>query len=668
MARLPDSTAFGARPTPQASTAIQTYDGTRVAQSAARFGATIASIATEELQRRDKLKYAEVKSSVLQEEMRVRQELEADPDWQTYGERYEAAMGKVREKAKEALGANFFRGQLEIEAGDIAARGGIQVQGMARQKKADQGKASLNALMEGNRAGALEAGDEATKAAFITATHDAIEAARAQGIISDVQAGDLGRGWTESYAQGSLDMMPAAQRLRALRSVGEGSIYSFIQPDKRAVMERNASREVQAEIAAAQKEARARFQSDLEIAVSRGEAGELDVESAFDRGAISASTRTSLIKYLDKNATSVASVEAALLGMNILDPSSADDKKAVNSYFERHVAPQLADLEVGEAQAVITGFVDQTGIVPEPVRGLVRGALRAGTPEQKASAAAMLDRIGETNPALLRDFSGADIATGTQIAMMVRDGVEPARAVEMADRMQRVDPGVKKIREQELTKVKDNATSRINREAGLTKFFGLFTSGREPPAAARAEYRRAFDQAYVLTGDADTAAEVAGKTVKENWGVSRVNNPSGEVMKYAPEVLYGVMDKGKRDAAWIREQLESEIVAQGAFDLSLGNPADRVILTPDPRTARDFSYTVMMRDENGFLNPMIGADGRPMRWRPEYKSSPAAIDAQAAIEDARADTLRRAQVQRELSEAGFIPEFGGSGFRLPGGN
>ena len=125
--------------------------------------------------------------------------------------------------------------------------------------------------------------------------------------------------------------------------------------------------------AAAEAEAaRAAAQSDIEIAVFRGDLGTDGIEEAFSMGLLSAPKRTELIKAAEKSAAeqaettaAIGRVQAALADPGlILDAGSAGDRKAVDAYW-KSLSGTLAQMEPGQRIAETADLVSRIGVVPE---------------------------------------------------------------------------------------------------------------------------------------------------------------------------------------------------------------------------------------------------------------------------------------------------------------
>lgn len=678
MPRLPSAEDLGRRSAPSPGNAILNYEGGQaMARTTQQFGQVVEGVGRDMLEKQDKLGYASAKSALIQKEAQVRQELDSDPDWANYGSKYEAKMKEARAEAFKRLGPNAYRGQFEIEAADIMARGSVDVSQLSKRKESDNGVATLEGLLETNRAAALTARDEATKSQLIDATNTAIEGAKARGYISEVQAGKARRQFTESYAKGTLEMMEPSARIQALNNVQAGSPLSFIQPDDLAALKQDAERDwltQQARSDAIRAKANAGFNSDFEIGLRRGERGYSDIESAYKSGRISANDRTQYTVWLDSNLAKqqadrneILRVEDAGAGGPLLDPANADDRKALNNHFDLTTqnwvgapADEIVDRSVG--------YAAQKGIVPERLRGMIRGNLRAGDENQQAMAADTLQKLRTANPDLLNDFSTDDISRGNLISQYVSYGASPADAVRKADEAMRLDKNVVEARDQEYAKTfkavfGSTASPVLVAEETLSKEFdqGWFSAAPAVGAAAAAEYNTVTRDEYRKTGNLEAAQKTALDMIKRTWGVTRVGDggslsevdsrdgpiPSAPrvvldflggakdvvsksllgigdpvLMKYPPEKFYSVPGLSpKENAYWMQEQLTSDI-QDG--DLFASDPASRVSLINNPASVSKDGlplYSVVLTGEDGIPRVVTDQNGKPLAWRPDYMTS-----------------------------------------------
>lgn len=369
--------------------------------------------------------------------------------------------------------------------------------------------------------------------------------------------------------------------------------------------------------------------SDLEIGVRRGALAHRDVEAAFRSGVISGPKRTELTVFIDSERKRIAEkaakerealgrVDAALTASGFLDFRSEKDRSAVDLYYDRVLAPSMTRQKLNPEQTMtaVADFAANTGILPGPVRQTIRGALRAGDPVAKVQAADFLDRVKRVNPQVLNDFADQDIALGNTIQSYIKAGVAPLQAVALAEAAMNVPDAERKARDTRYTaeKAPEKNRKRLGTELTGFRFIGPSMPGKVPDALA-GEFEVLTRENFTRTGDLEAAQATALDHLRKVWGVTRTGSKP-TWMKYAPETVYGAPGD---DGAWIREQLHAEVTRNSLFD---GKPD--LSLAADSITAREDrpSYVVLNR-RNGVLEPLLGPDGRPLRFRPDFATSPA---------------------------------------------
>jgi hypothetical protein len=242
MARIPDASQLGYSVPRTQTPRFQDRSGEIVADAAGRFGQVVGQVANEIQEKEDQFAFAQAKSALLQADVEARRALENDGDWQTHEKRYTESMTKAREKAAGMIRGNRDRALFDMDAKLDVERGVNEVRGLAKRKEIDWGRASLDGMLETNRTAALTAKDEATRAALILATREAIEGAKAKGYLSEQEAMNQQQGWTANYAEGFVGMQSAEERIRLL-SKPKGTVADYIAPDRRAALLEAAKRE-----------------------------------------------------------------------------------------------------------------------------------------------------------------------------------------------------------------------------------------------------------------------------------------------------------------------------------------------------------------------------------------------------------------------------------------
>jgi soluble lytic murein transglycosylase len=233
-ARLPGVDTFGARPTPQpgrgyAGGGGQGYGvpapvGTRqlasayegLGESIYRGGAAVADIEREKKEKQDRYDYAAAKSDFYRKKVALDNSFDDDPDYTTYGTRYEKAIKDVRSESGALIKDPERRKLFDLEAGDAETQGLAQIGKRAQVKEHDAGRGFLLDTINNNMNAALTAKDERTREQLLLSTQSALVTAREKGYITAEKEAELRRSTGESYAERSLKAMPPEEQLKLL--------------------------------------------------------------------------------------------------------------------------------------------------------------------------------------------------------------------------------------------------------------------------------------------------------------------------------------------------------------------------------------------------------------------------------------------------------------------
>ncbi len=100
-----------------------------------------------------------------------------------------------------------------------------------------------------------------------------------------------------------------------------------------------------------------------------------------------------------RKAADVARVTEALARGEKADPNDPADRAAVEAHFET-VSDSLAELPPEDRAAAEDLYVEQTGVLPTPVRNALLGGLLSSDPAAQVAAAQRLARLEESDPAV----------------------------------------------------------------------------------------------------------------------------------------------------------------------------------------------------------------------------------------------------------------------------
>lgn len=244
MPRIPDASQLGYS-VPRANTP-HFQDNSALIQSEAveNFAGTVNRVASVLQEQDDQFNYSRAKSAILQADVDARRQLENDQDWETYEKRYTESMQKALDGASKMIRGKRSRALFDADARLDLDRGTGEIRNIAKRKEIDWGRGSLSSLLESNRTAALNAKDEATRAAIIAATQEAIGGALGKGYLSEQEAANHRQAWTSNYAEAYVGMQPAEERIKLLQGNKPGAITDYIAPDRRVDLLRQAENEV----------------------------------------------------------------------------------------------------------------------------------------------------------------------------------------------------------------------------------------------------------------------------------------------------------------------------------------------------------------------------------------------------------------------------------------
>ncbi|EEG8105013.1 hypothetical protein ODB14_004004 [Salmonella enterica] len=312
-----------------------------------------------------------------------------------------------------------------------------------------------------------------------------------------------------------------------------------------------------------------------------------------------------------------------------LDPNDKNNQAAVDRYFAQDIAPSFSISDPQSINALAT-VTTKSGMIPTQVKDMLKSGATSRDPALVVPMAKFYGQLFDNNPAAATTLDKGTMAFYGKVYDYSRAGVPEDKAVDMAySQVFQQDERMKKMldtamRDKGYVSARDKAAQ--SNASSLTSF-GSWSPDITDPGKSNVLYQRDYQTIYDANfaqtgGDADQAEKMTNAMIRTTWGVSTVNGKA-EVMKYAPEALYGVSNGAGN---WIQGQWEQE--KRELKSKSFGGPRSDtdLILVPDGITARDKSYAVMVLqpDENGTVEPRnyLGENGLPVRFRPEQQTSP----------------------------------------------
>ncbi|WP_140179435.1 hypothetical protein [Providencia stuartii] len=344
-----------------------------------------------------------------------------------------------------------------------------------------------------------------------------------------------------------------------------------------------------------------------------------------------------------------------------LDPNDKSNQDAADNYFTNNIESSFNIRDENSLNAVAE-ISSRTGIIPSQIKSKLVTGSTSKNPELVIPMAKMYGQIFDNNPSAINGLSTDAMAYYGKIYDLTRSGMDSEKAIDIAynltyeqnDRTKAII--AEQMRDKKYSKEREKAA-----QGNINSFFALggFSSPNiTKPSVSNREYMRDYQTLYDANfastgGDPDLAKKMTDAQVKKTWGVTSINGKD-EVMRYAPEAVYGTNESGAGNwiiGQWREEQKQLKSKVFG------GMPDDaEFILVPDAVTARDYSYAIMLKqtgsDNIPVFTPFLGDNGMPSRFKPEQSSSPMYRE----VMDKRQKTYQEAKKEREILEGNAKPE------------
>ncbi|MDD9340230.1 MAG: hypothetical protein PV362_11405 [Providencia heimbachae] len=344
-----------------------------------------------------------------------------------------------------------------------------------------------------------------------------------------------------------------------------------------------------------------------------------------------------------------------------LDPNDKNNQDAADNYFSNNIESSFNIRDESSLNAVAE-ISSRTGIIPSQITSKLVTGSTSKNPDLVIPMAKMYGQIFDNNPSAINGISTDAMAYYGKIYDLTRSGMDSEKAIDIAynltyeqnDRTKALIAD--QMRDKKYSKERDKAA-----QGNINSFFALggFSSPNiTKPSVSNREYMRDYQTLYDANfssagGDPDLAKKMTDAQVKKTWGVTSINGKD-EVMRYAPEAVYGTNESGAGN--WIVGQWQEE-QKQLRSNVFGGMPDDAdFVLVPDVITGRDFSYAIMLKqtgsDKIPVFTPFLGDNGMPSRFKPEQSSSPMYRE----VMDKRQKTYQEAKKEREIIEGRAKPE------------
>lgn len=325
-------------------------------------------------------------------------------------------------------------------------------------------------------------------------------------------------------------------------------------------------------------------------------------------------------------------VDAAVATGIPLDYANADHRNAVDEYYKRVLAPKLS--EADDRAATLASFIGNVGMVPKTLQSTIRSQLMAGDTDSVIAVADLIDRIDDTNPAILENtVKRKDIAFAKMVNQRINAGVDPAMAVEDAKKLRDMPGDLEKSLRSQYKKEKYVAKNDSFLENADFVDKGWFSSAASVPRAMQTEFDRLVEDNFVLTGgDIDTARTMAANSMKRKWAITTIGGEK-RMMRFAPEAVYKPLDK---DTDWIKEQFESATKELPEASIEADFKTDR---EDAPSYLVTISGVPYFTEKD--VQPPLYKDGLAVRYRPSYEMTTRFAERKQAIEQYQKEVKRK---------------------------
>ncbi|ELJ5771837.1 hypothetical protein RS405_003785 [Serratia marcescens] len=350
-----------------------------------------------------------------------------------------------------------------------------------------------------------------------------------------------------------------------------------------------------------------------------------------------------------------------------LDPNDKNNQAAADHYFDQEVAPSF-NINNADSLNQVAEITTKSGMLPTQIKTMLTAGATSRDPAVVVPMAKMYGQIFDNNPAAATGVDKGAMAFYSKVYAYDRAGVPAEKAVDMAyNQVYQQDDRLKQMISQQVRDkdyIKDRAKAaqdNINSLSPSWTSFGApsITAAGQANQLYQRDYQTIYDANFAQTGgDAEQAKAMTNAMIKKVWAVSTINGKE-EVMKYAPEAVYGVTNGSGN---WIKGQWEEEKKALKSSAFGGVRDDTDLVLVPDAVTPRDQTYSVMVRQKNaeGYddVRPYYGENGMPLRFRPEQKTSPM-YKQTMDIQQKRVDAARAARQEEKqpafTNQQGYTP-------------
>lgn len=389
----------------------------------------------------------------------------------------------------------------------------------------------------------------------------------------------------------------------------------------------------------------------LHVALYDGQAGQADIDALRERGVLTdyddIKKSQDILAKRDEELQLRLMAQQMLAGDITFAVGNEDHMKALNALIGKEGLTAIDQKDADYAANFLIPTVRAAGAVPSDVVDLMRGMIRSQDSDRAYWALDLMQQIERANPKAINSFPAEDqksLAVWqarkdyiSQEAMMqaIRGPVDPAeRNARAAMRKAGMDLFTAENGPLKNFNPKDLFTGPPGWFMGMPH--GVNQSGT-PWVNQQLEddFQTLFLDAYEVTGDMESAKQVAAKQLQQVWGVTQVG-ADNTLMKYPPEKAYPTVQDNYQ---WMEQQLRDEgLIPDG----------ENFQLIADTQTENEWGKTapsyILVTEVNGVYQTQLDEDGLPMRVYFDYGAI------QQQDEAAWRDAQRRAQTIQESEQ------------------
>tara|TARA_R110000851_G_scaffold77831_1_gene171742 strand:- start:457 stop:3312 length:2856 start_codon:yes stop_codon:yes gene_type:complete len=323
------------------------------------------------------------------------------------------------------------------------------------------------------------------------------------------------------------------------------------------------------------------------------------------------------------------------------------DNKGLNGFIGDGGMGAIRALDKDYAGQVLLPIANRAGFFPSEAATMLNDMVQGSNPKAREYATAILSNAASADPRVLDRSPGLSESTKKQLIL-----TDQLRGVFSADEVQ-----------EKLRNLND-PTQRASLEAGrkeagvlfeknvttadIVGSFDTWMPGDAPEASLtrgqnatlREDYKTAYVEGWLVSGDHDKAVEYANVLTQKHWSGSSFGGAT-RLTKYPPEVYYPTIN-GSHD--WAQQQARNEmgfgsdVEFQLVPDQQTVNEGENFARAEDKTGLNNASYQVWFLNDDGVPEHVMDDDGNPRRWgaevTPEMKRR---MDVAAQVGDLEAE-------------------------------